>query len=160
VHIQPWGVFVTTPVVDPSASVVQTTTELTDLTGSSEGAIVRSTVLNAEGTAVAQVETPLKGGPVQQTVLVKDARLWSLDNPYLYTLLSEVLIGGVVVDTETTSFGIRSISVDAANGLLLNGVPLKLQGGCIHHDHGPLGAASYDRAEERKVEILKAAGSS
>lgn len=158
VHIQPWGVFVTTPVVDPAVSAVQITTELANLTDGSEQAIVRSSILNADGTVVAQIETPSAGFSVQQTVLVKDARLWSLDDPYLYTLLSEVLIDGAVVDTETTSFGIRSISVDAENGLRLNGVPLKLQGGCIHHDHGPLGAASYDRAEERKVEILKTAG--
>lgn len=158
VHIQPWGVFVTTPVVDPAASVVQVATDLASLSGESEGAILRTTVLNAQGTALAQAETPLKSLSVQQTLPVRDVRLWSVDEPYLYTLLSEVLIGGQVVDSEKTTFGIRSINIDAQNGLLLNGVPLKLKGGCIHHDHGPLGAASYDRAEERKVELLKSAG--
>ena len=91
-------------------------------------------------------------------MLVKGAKLWSVDEPNLYTLLSEVLVGGSVVDTEKTTFGIRSISVDAEHGFRLNGVPLKLKGGCIHHDNGPLGAASYDRAEERKIELLKSAG--
>ena len=91
-------------------------------------------------------------------MLVKGARLWSVDEPNLYTLLSEVLVGGSVVDTEKTIFGIRSITVDAEHGFRLNGVPMKMKGGCIHHDHGPLGAASYDRAEERKVELLKSAG--
>jgi beta-galactosidase len=158
VYIQPWGVFVTTPVVDPAVSVVQVATELSSLSASREGAILRTTILNGEGTEVAQAETPLQGLSVQQTLLVKNARLWSVDDPYLYTLLSEVLLGDAVVDTETTAFGIRSISVDAQNGFRLNGVPLKLKGGCIHHDHGPLGAASYDRAEERKVELLKASG--
>jgi beta-galactosidase len=158
VSIQPWGVFVTTPVVDPGVSVVQIATDLVSLSGSSNGAILRTSILNAAGTAVTQVETLLKGFSVQQTLQVKAARLWSVDEPNLYTLLSEVLIGDSVVDTETTPFGIRSISVDAQNGFRLNGAPLKLKGGCIHHDHGPLGAASYDRAEERKVEFLKAAG--
>jgi beta-galactosidase len=158
VHILPWGVFVTTPVVDPAVSVVQVATELSSLSASHEGATLRTTILNGESTKVAQVETPLQGFSVQQTLLVKDARLWSVDDPYLYTLLSEVLQGDAVVDTETTTFGIRSISVDAQNGLRLNGVPLKLKGGCIHHDHGPLGAASYDRAEERKIKLLKASG--
>ena len=95
---------------------------------------------------------------IQQTLLVRGAKLWSLEAPNLYTLLSEVLVGGRVVDTEKTTFGIRSISVDAEHGLRLNGAPLKMKGGCIHHDNGPLGAASYDRAEERKVELLKSAG--
>jgi beta-galactosidase len=158
VHIQPWGVFVTTPVVDPAASVVQVATELASLSGGSEGAVLRTTVLDAEGAAVAQIETPVKRLSVQQTLLVKGAKLWSVDEPNLYTLLSEVLVGGSVVDTERTTFGIRSIAADAQDGFRLNGVPLKLKGGCIHHDHGPLGAASYDRAEERKVELLKSAG--
>lgn len=158
VHIQPQGVFVTTPIVDPAISLVQVATELASLSESHEEAILRTTILNTQGTAVAQAETLLKSFSVQQTLLVKEARLWSVDDPHLYTLLSEVLIEGSAVDTEKITFGIRSISVDAQNGFRLNGVPLKLKGGCIHHDHGPLGAASYDRAEERKVELLKSAG--
>ncbi|MCX7668668.1 MAG: DUF4982 domain-containing protein, partial [Anaerolineae bacterium] len=123
-----------------------------------EGALLRSTVLDARGNVVAQVESPAKRPTLQQTMLVRGAQLWSADEPHLYTLLSEVLVDGNLVDTERTTFGIRSISVDAEHGFRLNGVPLKLKGGCIHHDNGPLGAASYDRAEERKIELLKSAG--
>ncbi|GLV53975.1 beta-galactosidase [Dictyobacter sp. S3.2.2.5] len=158
IHIKPWGIFVTTPIVDPAASVIHVSTELASISESHDGAILRTTIFNGESMEIAQTETPLKGFFVQQTLLVKEARLWSVDKPYLYTLLSEVLLGDSVIDTETTTFGIRSIRVDAQNGFRLNGVPLKLKGGCIHHDHGPLGAASYDRAEERKVEVLKSAG--
>jgi beta-galactosidase len=57
-----------------------------------------------------------------------------------------------------TKFGIRSFSFDATNGFTLNGIPTKLKGGCVHHDNGPLGAKAYDRAEERRVELLKASG--
>ena len=57
-----------------------------------------------------------------------------------------------------TKFGIRTIKFDAVNGFQLNGKPMKLKGGCFHHDHGPLGSKSYDRAEERRVELLKASG--
>ncbi len=81
-----------------------------------------------------------------------------MDEPNLYTLKSEVLVGGAVVDAEKTTFGIRTIAVDAKNGFRLNGVSMKLKGGCVHHDNGLLGAASYDRAEERKIELMKAAG--
>jgi len=157
-HIQPWGVFVTTPVVGPAVSVVQVATELASLSGSQEAAVLRSIVLDPHGVAVAKVETAAKLLSIQQTVLVRNARLWSVDEPNLYTLLSEVLVGGQVVDTEKTIFGIRSIAADAERGFRLNGAPIKMKGGCIHHDHGPLGAASYDRAEERKVELLKSAG--
>jgi beta-galactosidase len=157
VHIEPWGVFVTTPVVDREAAVVQVVTDLAGL-NSLEGAVLRSTILNTQGAVAAQVETATRLTSVQQTLLVKGAKLWSVEEPNLYTLLSEVLVDGSVVDTEKTSFGIRSITIDAENGLRLNGVPMKLKGGCIHHDHGPLGAAAFDRAEERKVELLKSAG--
>ncbi len=57
-----------------------------------------------------------------------------------------------------TKFGVRTIKFDAVNGFQLNGKPMKLKGGCFHHDHGPLGSKSYDRAEERRVELLKASG--
>jgi beta-galactosidase len=59
------------------------------------------------------------------------------------------------IDSSETEFGIRSITISPEEGLKLNGRPIKLKGGCIHHDHGILGSKSYDRAEERKVEILK-----
>jgi len=157
VYIRPWGVFVTTPVVDAEASAVQVQTELEGVS-SRKGAVLRSTILDGRGEHVVQVETAARWAEVQQTLLVKDARLWSIEAPNLYTLVSEVLVDGSLVDTETTTFGIRTITVDAKNGLRLNGEPLKLKGGCIHHDHGPLGAAAFDRAEERKVELLKSAG--
>jgi beta-galactosidase len=162
-HIQPWGVFITTPIVDPDVSVVQVVTELAGLTGSGAPCVLRSTILDAQGDAVAQADSPVWRPTIQQTLLVKNARLWSVDEPNLYTLRSEVLVGDPgdsdsVVDAERTTFGIRAITVDAQHGLRVNGVPTKLKGGCIHHDHGPLGAASYDRAEERKIELLKSAG--
>ena len=62
------------------------------------------------------------------------------------------------MDTVSTRFGIRKIEVDAEHGFRLNGQMLKLKGGCMHHDNGPLGAATIDRAEERRVELLKANG--
>ena len=63
-----------------------------------------------------------------------------------------------IVDRRKTRFGIRTISFDAVNGFQLNGKTLKLKGGCFHNDNGPLGSKAYDRAEERKVELMKASG--
>jgi beta-galactosidase len=153
-HIQPWGVFVTTSVAD-SAATVRVATELA---GSAAGAVLRSTILNANSATVAQSNKLIDGATVQQMLSVKDARLWSVDEPNLYTLISEVLLNDVVMDSEKTTFGIRSIAVDAQSGFHLNGLPMKLKGGCVHHDNGLLGAASFDRAEERKIELMKASG--
>ncbi len=125
--------------------------------------MLRSAVVDAAGEVVAQAEVPLTlaaGGrqTLRQELRLTGARLWSVESPELYTLASEVRVDDAVVDAETTPFGVRTVTVDAEHGLRLNGVPLKLKGGCIHHDNGLLGATSYDRAEARKVELMKAAG--
>ena len=153
--IQPWGVFVTTPTVSTSTSTIQVNTELAGL---ASGAVLRSRILDASGATVAQVETPATDLTIEQTLTVHNARLWSVDEPNLYSLVSEVWVEGSLMDSEKTSFGIRSIAVDVQNGFRLNGVPMKLKGGCVHHDNGLLGSASYDRAEERKIELMKASG--
>jgi len=91
-------------------------------------------------------------------VEVPSPALWSPDSPRLYQARVEVVAKGSTLDEVSTSFGIRKIEVDAVHGLRLNGEPLKLKGGCVHQDNGPLGVAALDRAEERRVELLKAAG--
>jgi beta-galactosidase len=163
VHIPPWGVFVTTPRIGAEASAVAVATEIVNASDAPAAILLRTAVLDAGGKMAAWVETPLEIAArvtmtVTQALNASYVRQWSLDDPNLYTLTSEVLVGGKVVDAEKTFFGFRSIAVDARNGFRLNGVPMKLRGGCIHHDNGLLGAVSYDRAEERKVELLKASG--
>ena len=79
-------------------------------------------------------------------------------DPYLYTCRATLLDGDHVLDEESTTFGIRSLTVDPARGLRVNGETVLLRGACVHHDNGPLGAATIGRAEERRVELLKKAG--
>ncbi|HEX8188505.1 MAG TPA: glycoside hydrolase family 2 TIM barrel-domain containing protein [Pyrinomonadaceae bacterium] len=98
------------------------------------------------------------GDVVVHAMTLPDVEPWSPDSPALYTAVSEVYCGGQPADRAETRFGVRSISFDVAHGFRLNGRTLKLKGGCLHHDNGPLGARAYDRAEERRVELLKAAG--
>jgi len=76
----------------------------------------------------------------------------------LYTAVTEIYYDGKLAGRDTTKFGIRKISFDAEKGFQLNGETIKLKGGCFHNDNGPLGSKAYDRAEERKVELLKASG--
>ena len=93
-----------------------------------------------------------------QNISVNSPELWSVDSPVLYIAKSDVYSNDNLVDQVETKFGIRTIQFDAVNGFRLNGVAMKLKGGCYHHDNGPLGAKSFDRAEERRVELLKASG--
>ncbi len=85
-------------------------------------------------------------------------RPWSLEKPQLYQATVQLIQNGKIMDETTTSVGIRTIRFDAQTGFTLNGKSVKLKGGCIHHDNGPLGAAAIDRAEERKIELLKQQG--
>lgn len=90
--------------------------------------------------------------------VVTNPRPWSPESPTLYRLVARVFDGERLLDAKTTTVGIRTVRVSAERGFELNGRPIKLYGGNIHHDTGPLGAAAFARAEERKVELMKAAG--
>jgi beta-galactosidase len=125
--------------------------------------ILVTRVLDGRGVEVAKVESnhTIQSRGVYdftQTLDVKAPQLWSPETPALYTAISEVSVDGRAVDHAETRFGIRTLTFDVAQGFLLNGKPLKLKGGCLHHDNGPLGARAFDRAEERRVELLKASG--
>ena len=94
----------------------------------------------------------------RRRLYVENPHRWDPDDPYLYTCRVMLSDDGEVLDEDSTTFGIRSLSVDPTRGLLINGAAVLLRGACVHHDNGLLGAATFDRAEERRVELLKAAG--
>ena len=91
--------------------------------------------------------------PIEKTIHVENPHLWSPEDPYLYHTTIEVE-GDVVPVT----YGIRTIEYSAEKGLLLNGQPIVLNGGCVHHDNGIIGARAFDAAEYRRVRLLKEAG--
>lgn len=163
VRVPLWGVQVTTPVVAEARSVANVAVQLSN-TGPATSVGLRLTVLNAAGRPVAtQTVAPQRivaGGTATATatIAIPGAALWSPESPSLYSLCTEVLLGLLVVDRVTTSFGIRSLSFSGSQGFLLNGRPYTLHGGNLHHDHGPLGTVAIDRAEERTVATMKAAG--
>ncbi|MBN1246580.1 MAG: hypothetical protein JXC32_02925, partial [Anaerolineae bacterium] len=162
-HVAPWGVYVTTPVVSAEHATVNVETTLVNHNPAAAYATLRSHVIAPDGTVLASAEsaTVVAAGlfeMVAQEMMVGEPALWSPESPTLYHLRTELLVEGEVVDTALTPFGIRSLVFDASQGFLLNGEPTLLRGGCVHHDDGVMGAASYDRAEERKVEVLKANG--
>jgi len=163
VHLDPWGIYLTTPQVSAEAATVQVETAVLNEGETRHTVTVRSHVVAPDGGIVASAEASAtidggQGGMTIQQIQVAAPHLWSPDAPSLYQLETEVLAGEDVCDTATTPFGIRTLSFDAEQGFTLNGEPTLLRGGCVHHDDGVMGAASYDRAEERKVELLKASG--
>lgn len=163
IHIAHWGMFITTPQVSKQSALVCVDTKIENKSNAGQVVLLRSMVLDPAGNLYAETSSSqtVQAGlqaVVRQEIPVPQPELWSPETPTLYTLRNELSINGRIVDTAESTFGIRSLSVDAKNGFLLNGMPIKLKGGCVHHDNGILGAASYPRSEERKIELLKASG--
>ncbi len=162
-HVAHWGVFVTTPEVTESAAKVSLHTHVANDSADQAGVSVKTTLQDRAGKQVGSAQSAITIAPgseaeTNQEIPIANPLLWSPQSPILYRAVTRVFKNGVVVDEVVTPFGIRSLSWSVEKGLLLNGSSIKLAGGSVHHDNGPLGAAAFDRAEERKVELLKAAG--
>ena len=163
IHIGHWGVAITTGEVSSKKAAVQVKTLIKNETASPQ-IVVLSTELtdkNSRNAGNGQVKVELEANSekeVVQTITVKNPLLWSPETPDLYQALIKVMQANKTIDMTNITFGIRSIKFSSENGFQLNGETVILNGGCVHHDNGCLGAAAYDRAEERRVELLKAAG--
>ena len=162
-NIPVWGVFVTTPEVSEERSKVEAVVSIENNGGPAAGFTLKNTILSSEGkeVSISESSAKLKTGEkidIKQLLDVMAPALWSCEKPSLYTLRSELISGGKVLDSEETTFGIRSISFSPEKGFLLNGKHVILKGACIHHDNGPLGAVALDRADQRRIEILEANG--
>jgi beta-galactosidase len=163
VHVAPWGVFVATTEASATAAKVRVEVTVRNETDAAVLASVETSVLAPDGRTVATAAAPIPVAPnaegqVTDCVTIPNPRLWSLETPVLYRAVTRVRVGRREADQVETPFGVRTVAVSAARGFELNGVPLKFVGGSVHHDNGPLGAAAFDRAEARRVELLKAAG--
>jgi beta-galactosidase len=156
VHIDLWGVEITTPEITDTHGTVDIVTQLAG-GGEGEGVAVRTTILTAHGEPVVTDEQAACG-TTEQRLTVEAPKLWSLESPTQYTVRTEVLVNGALTDTLDTRFGFRTLRFDVASGLYLNDKPVKMKGVCQHHDLGPLGAAVNSAALRRQLEILKEMG--
>ncbi len=163
VSIPVWGTFITTPEVSAEKAMVKVATSVDNRTSGDVEVSVSTRIISPEGQSVGETESSLKtiSGKIaeaEQSIEVKTPERWSVDSPKLYKAVSEIKYKGIIIDQKTTTFGIRSIEFSAEKGFLLNGERVLLKGGCMHHDNGPLGSATIDRAEERRVELMKKFG--
>lgn len=163
VHLAVDGVRVTTADVDDELAVVDVTATVRNAGTVSAPVTVRVALTDPEGAAIADEESPLTVLPGTDDTLrlripVEDPRLWSAETPDRYLARVSLTESDQPLDEVEIGFGIRTIRVDARRGLRVNGRPVKLRGACIHADNGPLGVAAIGRAEERRIELLKAAG--
>ena len=163
VCVAEWGTYVTTAKVDGQGASLNLVTTLENTGKENADVTVRSVLKDAEGKEVAQAESPAnvvaeKSAEIAQKLQVTSPQLWDVEHPYLYSLVTEVMKGGQCVDRYVTPVGIRTFSFDATKGFVLNGKPTKINGVCMHHDLGCLGAAVNVRAMERQLQMLKEMG--
>jgi beta-galactosidase len=163
IHVEHWGTFVTTPEVTGQSAKVVIQTKIRNASLKDQTIILKTAITDTKGKTIASADTTDKlmeasAGNIEQHLTVSDPVLWSVENPYLYKVLTTVIAGGKEQDVVETTLGIRSFVFDTAKGLLLNGKHVKINGVCNHHDLGFLGAAVNRRALERQLQILKAMG--
>lgn len=152
VCVPPEGIRAVTRSLDGDRAVLDVSAQISGKADS-----VSFVLRDPSGAAVAETDAVLDGDTATAELALSGITPWSPEHPALYTVEARVRAEGVE-DISTARTGIRTVSVDAENGFRLNGVPMKLKGGCVHHDMGLLGAADYKAAELRRVRLLKESG--
>jgi len=163
VHIRGNGVTVTTPDIDSERAIVECQIAATNAGLAATTITVETEIIDSHNTPIVKRAAPLtlrsgKTEIARQKLYVPAPHLWNPEDPYLYTAIVTLRRGETILDQYRTKIGIRSLRLDPVHGLRINDTAIKLRGACIHHDNGLLGAAAIGRAEERRVELLQAAG--
>jgi beta-galactosidase len=163
VHVPLWGVSITTPDISAEKASVLVKTKVKNETAVPQNITINTVLTGDNSKNAGDKKSNLliqanSEQEVEQTIQVADPLLWSPEKPQLYKAQIQIIKSNTIVDEVNTSFGIRSIKYSAEIGFQLNGKSIEFNGGCVHHDNGCLGTAAFDRAEERRVELLKAGG--
>ena len=170
VHVGNNGVAIKTPSLATQNGgnvTMNLTTKVANDTEAAANITLKQTVFPKGGKADAAIGTVTTASKsiaagasadVTSTITATSPKLWSIKNPNLYTVRTEVLNGDTVLDTYDTEYGFRWTGFDATSGFSLNGEKVKLKGVSMHHDQGSLGAVANRRAIERQVEILQKMG--
>ncbi len=163
VHFGLWGATITTPEIKEDFATVIVSNDILNETGEPAEITVTTTLFDDRGNEVAKSGQNVTAAPgqiirVDHKLKIESPVLWETDSPVLYKAITDISQGASNLSDRTENhFGIRSIEF-RSNGFFLNGKNTLLKGGCMHHDNGPLGSAAYNRAEERRVELMKASG--
>ena len=152
-HIAENGVFVTTDEVSEKSAKVNVAVCVANESDSE-----RSFTLTVNGQKTPMTLAAGKTTEFKTSFTTNQPKLWSPDAPQLYQTTVSLEENKQVLDKRTVSYGIRSFSFDAEKGFVLNGKQVLINGACVHHDDGIIGAMAFDDAEIRKVKLMKEAG--
>jgi beta-galactosidase len=163
IHIGQWGTYVTTPEISENEATVRIETKIVNQLSSPHQVILETVIKDDNGREIAKSSANQKVESnnfiiFEQFSKIPKPVLWSLENPRLYIVESKVLINNRIADAAVTPFGIRTIEFTSDKGFFLNGKHVDINGVCLHHDLGCLGAAVNTRAIERQLEIMKSMG--
>jgi beta-galactosidase len=169
VHVAHWGTYVTTPEVGSTAATVKIRVDVDNESDAASTFTVRNEICELD--AAGKLGKPLaaigmddvrvdahQSRASESQVALRSPKLWSLQKPQRYAVITSLIANGKAIDRYETPFGIRTIEFTATNGFLLNGQRVPINGVCDHHDLGALGSALNTRALERQLEILKSMG--
>ena len=163
IRVSPDGTYVTADLSEDGKATVNAEVKIANALAEERRVFVLNVLVDASGRKVVGTESevilPAESETcVLQSLEVSDPALWDVDDPYLYTLHTGIYDGNELVDEYQTRTGIRSFSFDAEKGFILNGRKVTVNGVCLHHDFGCLGAAFNVNAARRQLEILKDMG--
>jgi len=162
-HIAHWGVYVTTPQVSTDSAIVEVITRIDNENNFPVNATLLMVVEDKDGKVLASHRKNFSVNPEQSVelnrqLLIEKPNLWSVESPSLYKLKQAVIRNGKVIDSLNTIFGVRKILYDASKGFFLNNKHLKMNGVCLHHDGGAVGAAVPIDVWEYRLKKLKKMG--
>ena len=155
--------FVNTSYADNDYALLNLNASIKNRLPQRKNLILQSQIFDMEGKLVYVGKRPLclfagEKEVCSYKITIDNPKLWSDEDPYLYTIKHSITDKEEVVDVDECRFGIRVLGLDRKKGLSVNSKSVKLRGACIHHDNGLLGAASLYEAEYRKIEKMKKAG--
>jgi beta-galactosidase len=162
-HIADYGTYISSTVKENVATVSVETKVINNTFSKASGSLIyyifdkdnhKVTGTLVEGVGAANGDTK----KIQYQFKITDPHVWDLDNPYLYKLVTLLKQNDKIIDSTTTTFGIRTIVMDATKGLSLNGKPIKIFGVCCHQDHAGVGSALPDALQYYRIKLLKEMG--
>jgi beta-galactosidase len=162
IYIPQWGTYITTPKVSRDRADVVLKTDIQNSSGAAKSVTLTANIIAPGGKVVKKLSQVVKLdtglNTFSQIATVVKPSLWSTETPLRYQVQYSIKNGAATTNEFNSWFGIRSISVNAKDGFLLNGKKLKLNGVCNHHDGGPVGAAVPEDVLYRRLKLLKEMG--
>lgn len=163
IHVDQWGVFAEQKKVSKNEALLNLHTTVVNNTDKKTKVEVQTEIISPSGKLVAKVGTQRELAPNSRTIVncpvkVESPELWSVKSPNLYTIVNSIVENGRVIDQYKEKTGFRFLDFDAQKGFSLNGERMKINGVCLHHDAGALGAVVNKAAIARQLRILKEMG--